>query len=77
MCVVREMSALHERFVEECGKLDVLNSGVGCNTEFMRKYLAAYEYYVIYARMPDDNRFKMAYACLLSEAIKACYQEVK
>ena len=73
--LVTTMDILYKRFMKECQKVDSLHPDKNCDTNFIRNFTKAYDYYVIYMNMPENRPWKTHYLGLLLDSLKKITDE--
>jgi len=63
------MNQLGDKFRYEVTHIDPLHTDIKCDTNFLKKYIKAYDYYKTYMALPEDHVYKSHYLCWLVDAL--------
>ena len=64
------MDALEKKFYAEIAKVDILHPDRNCDTDFLKMFLSTYDYWRVYANMPEDHQYKAFYLSEVEKRIK-------
>lgn len=64
------METLEKKFNAEIAKVNVAQPDVKCDTDFMKMFLSTYDYWRVYANMPEDHQYKAFYLSEVEKRIK-------